>query len=128
MNMPQITVWFGVVLILLGVVGYVATGMVSVTALIPSFFGIVFVILGRLGSKENLRKHMMHVAAVLALLAVAGSFGGVLKLFTMLGGGDVARPAATISQAVMAVLSLGFVILCVKSFIDARRGRAAESA
>ena len=42
MSMPTLTRTTGFLLILLGVVGYVATGGVSVTALIPAMVGAVF--------------------------------------------------------------------------------------
>jgi len=65
----------------------------------------------------------MHGAAVLMLLGFAGTVGGLIKFFKMLGGAETARPAAVTVQAIMAVLCLVFIILAVKSFIDARRSR-----
>ena len=41
--MPSTTRTVGIVLILLGLVSYFGTGRISVTALIPAFFGAVFV-------------------------------------------------------------------------------------
>ena len=124
MKMPQLTIAYAIVLILLGIIGYVATGMVSVTALIPSFFGIVFLILGLLGKAESRRKLMMHIAVALGLLAIVGTFNGIIATISYFGGGEVARPAAVISQAVMAILSILYVAMGVKSFVDARRARA----
>lgn len=124
--MSSVTLWLGIILTTLGIVGYAGSGAESVTALIPAFFGIVFIVVGILARKEHLRKHMMHAAAALALLGFAGSVRGITSLFTMLGGGDVPRPFATIMQSIMAVLTLGFVLLAVKSFVDARRQRAAQ--
>ncbi|NUM81101.1 hypothetical protein HUU42_09870 [bacterium] len=118
--MPKLTVVFGFIFIVLGVGGYFATDRVSMTALIPTFFGVAFVIAGYVARKENLRKHMMHVAVLLGVLGLIGSFTGLIKLFTLLGGGEVARPAAVVSQSIMAVLCLIFVIMCVRSFIAAR--------
>ena len=43
----------------------------------------------------------------------------------LLGGQEVARPAAVISQSIMGALTAVFVALCVKSFIDARKARQA---
>ena len=126
MNMPKITVILGILLIVLGVIGWISTSFVSITALIPAFFGIVFLILGLLGRKEGARKHAMHIAAVLAIIGLFGSFRGLTQLPTLLGGGHLERPAAVAAQAVMAVLVLIFIILAVKSFIDARRARDTE--
>jgi hypothetical protein len=66
---------------------------------------------------------MMHVITVLALIGFAGSVRGLSSFVAMLGGAEVARPLATIMQSLMAVLTLGFVIFAVKSFIDVRRQR-----
>lgn len=118
--MPKLTVVLGIFLIVLGIGGYLATDRVSVTALIPAFFGIAFVAAGYTARKENLRKHMMHVAVLLGLLGLIGSFSGLTKLLTLLGGGDVARPAAVVSQSIMAVVCFIFIVLCIRSFIAAR--------
>jgi hypothetical protein len=115
------TIGIGVALILLGLIGYFATGAVSVTALIPAFFGIVLALLGWLARDDKRRKLVMHIAVVVGLLGFAGSVSGIPKLIRMLGGAEIARPAAAISQSVMAALTGVFIVLCVKSFIDARR-------
>ncbi|MBX7152111.1 hypothetical protein K1X84_10750 [bacterium] len=118
--MPKVTMLFGFLFIALGVGGYFVTDRVSVTALIPAFFGIALVILGYIARKENLRKHMMHIAVLLGLLGLIGSFSGLIKLFTLLSGNEVARPAAVVSQSIMAIACLVFVMMCVYSFISAR--------
>ncbi len=40
MNVPLITILVGLAMVALGFGGYVATDMVSLTALIPSLFGV----------------------------------------------------------------------------------------
>jgi hypothetical protein len=123
--MANTTILFGVLLILLGVVGWVGSGMESPTALIPSIFGLLLVIAGALARKESRRKHAMHAAAMVGLLGFLGSASGLLQLPALLGGEDLARPAAVWSKSAMAVLSAVFVGLCVKSFIEARKARKA---
>ena len=127
MNMQKITMTYAILLILLGVVGYFITDMVSVTALIPMFLGLPMMALGLMAMNPTRRKHFMHVAAALGLIGFLGSARGLGGLFTLIGGGEVARPGAVISQTIMAVLSLIFVLLCVKSFIDARKNRAQQA-
>lgn len=123
--MPPASIAFGVILIVLGAGFYVGTGSASMTALIPSFVGIVFVLLGVVGLKEGLRKHAMHAAAALALVGFIGTAAmGFPKLVKHLSGTEIERPVAAIEQSVMSVLCLLFVILCVRSFIAARRARA----
>ena len=119
--MPNVTIALGVLLILLGVGGYVASGGASWTALIPALFGVPMVLLGILAGQERWRRHAMHAAAALALLGVLGTARGLIGLVTLVAGGEVARPAATVSQAIMAILCVVFLALCVRSFVSARR-------
>jgi len=118
--MPNITIITGGLLIILGLGGYFGTGSESITALIPAFFGVVIAALGFLGKKENIRKHVMHVALLIALLGLIGSFTGIPKTITLIGGGEIARPAAAMAQAVMALICLVYLILGIQSFIKAR--------
>ena len=127
MKMPLITIIYAVLLLLLGIIGYSVTGASSATALIPAYFAIVVLILGMLALKEKYRKRGMHAAAAFSLIGFLGTIPGVLKLFTMLFGGEIARPAAAISQSIMALLSLLYFLLCLKSFLDARRRRVSSS-
>ena len=121
--MPFISIICGTLLTLIGAVGYVyglTTEKASVTALIPAFFGVVLFILGLLAnSKENLRKHLMHAAIVVALLGFIMPAG---RLVSKLG--DLTMSAAVVSQIAMALVCLAFVLLAVKSFVVARRDRA----
>ncbi len=121
--MVAFSIALGVILTLLGIAGYGFSGGESVTALIPSFFGVPILVLGLLARKEKLRKHMMHAVTLLALIGFAGSARGLSSLVDLLGGGTLARPFATVMQSVMALLTLAFVIFAIKSFIDARRQR-----
>ncbi len=119
--MPAVTVRVGVSLIVLGIVGYLASGMVSPTALIPAAFGVVLTGLGALGRAEGHRPTMMHFAMLVGLLGVLGSAGGLR--FPALASGRAARPAAVIAQAAMAVLLIWYLTMGVRSFVEARRNR-----
>ena len=119
--MPAVTLAFAALLVVLGVGSYVGTGMSSATALIPAGFGVVLGVLGLLARKESIRKHVMHVAAMVALLGFLGAARGFAQLPALLSGGDVERPVAVWAQVAMAVLCLTLEILYVRSFIAARR-------
>jgi hypothetical protein len=119
--MSNITIGYGALLVALGVGGFVATGGTHKTALIPAAFGGVAIGLGLLARDERLRKHAMHASALVGLLGVAGSARGLAKLPVLLSGGELERPAAVVAQSAMAVLSAGYVALCVRSFVKARR-------
>lgn len=124
--MPKIAVAFGVLLILLGVGAFVGTGASHFTSLIPTIFGTPILLAGVLAiAKPNLRKHAMHVAAMFGLLGAAGGLGmGIPKMLTLMAGETIkSTPLAVSMQVAMGVISLVFLVLCVKSFIDARRAR-----
>ncbi|MBK6426229.1 MAG: hypothetical protein IPF82_08560 [Blastocatellia bacterium] len=123
--MPYITIGVGVLLTLIGVVGYVMSGMASWTALIPAFLGVPMALLGALALKESLLKHAMHGAAVVGLLGLLGTASGAFKFVKLLGGAEVARPDAVKVQALVAVICAVFIGLCVNSFIQARKARTA---
>ena len=117
--MPNTAIICGSLLVIIGFVGY-GYGLVndnaSLTALIPAAFGSVLEVLGFAAkSNERLRKHLMHVAVVVALLGFIMTAGRLLmKVSTF------SLSAAAISQLAMAVVCLVFVVLAVRSFIAAR--------
>jgi hypothetical protein len=122
--MPTITIATGVLLIVLGLVGYVGTGSEHPTALIPAAFGIALGICGFLAKAPERRKLYMHIAVTLGLLGFLGTVTGLIKVIRMAAGETIARPEAAESQAVMAFITAIFVAMCVNSFIKARRARA----
>jgi len=125
--MARLTILFGIVLILLGGFGYVATGSHFPTALIPSAFGIVLAILGFFAHTPETKRRMllMHIAVTLGLLGFLATVkSGIIDYLEMtLNGRQFAHPSAVEEKAAMSVLLLVFVILCVRSFIVARRAR-----
>lgn len=125
--MPKLAAGLGLILILLGLAAYAGSGAASWTALIPTLFGVPLAALGWLARAERFRMHAMHAAAALALLGLIGTVRGLFKLPALLTGGDLPRPAAVWVQSIMAVLCLVFLVLCVKSFVDARRARGGTS-
>ncbi|WP_437732624.1 hypothetical protein [Sorangium sp. So ce1335] len=121
-SMSNVTISFGALLTALGVGGFAATR--APTALIPAGFGAVSIGLGLLARQEKYRMHAMHASALVGVLGALGSARGLSRLPALLSGGDVDRPAAVIAQSLMAVLSAGYVALCVRSFVAARRDAA----
>jgi hypothetical protein len=118
----RIAMIFGLLLILLGLGGFFGTGSAHPTALIPAGLGLALLLLGALALKDNLRKHAMHAAALVGLIGAVG--GGIRLLQPLISGTEISLPVAYICTAVMAVLCLTFVVLCVNSFVQARRRRA----
>jgi hypothetical protein len=81
--MGRLTMGFGAVLVRIGVVGYVAAGTASVTALIPDFIGVPMTVAGWLVARPNLRAVELYSALVLAVLMALGS---LRSLAGVLGG------------------------------------------
>jgi hypothetical protein len=94
--------------------------------MIPAVFGLVLGALGFIARDAAKRKTAMHIAAAVALLGFLACVPGLFKL-PMVMAGQSTRPAAVVSQAIMALLTGIFVVLAVKSFRDARRARDAAA-
>jgi len=123
--MTGVAIVCGVLLVILGVAGYVyglTEGHASPTALIPAAFGIAIIVLAYIGrARESLRMHMMHVAVLLGLLGFIFPAGRVIANYA-----TFSMSAATVSQLAMSLICLVFVVLSVRSFIDARRRRLTD--
>ena len=125
--MAKLTIVFGILLILLGITGFVATGSAHPTALIPCAFGLLLALFGALARTEDAKKRMlwMHIAVTVGLLGFLFTIPGLIDVIRMAQGITVKRPAAAEEQSVMWLICGVFVALCVRSFIAARRSRIA---
>jgi len=117
------TLTFAFAYLVLGIGGFVLTGSTHKTALIPCIFGVLFLIFGLLARKDNLRKHAMHAAVLIALLALLGTAKSLAYLPDLFRGTSE-KPAAVITQSLNAGLSILYIFLAVRSFIQARRARS----
>ena len=111
--MAKVTQFVGAILVVVGVVAYVATGFASVTALLPSLLGLVIGVLGIVAARIDAGQHAIHAALVVALLGLLGSL-------QPLGGLADADPAAITSLVTVLVLAV-YLALAVRSFVSARR-------
>lgn len=119
--MSTTTLTFGVIFVAIGLFSYFYSGGASVTALIPAFFGVVFLIFGAVARfKPGLGKAMTIATAVLAVLGIGGTAKGLMSFFSWLGGTDLERPFAVSVQAGFCVLSAILLILSVRSLIAGR--------
>jgi len=127
--MAKVTIGFGVALILLSAVAYTMLGQHShgIHSLIPGAFGLLLVVFGALANTPVAKKRMlfMHIAITVGLLGFLGTIPGMIGVIQMASGHFVARPDAAKVQAIMGSLCLIYVLLCVRSFISARRARLA---
>jgi hypothetical protein len=125
--MAKLTIGFGVVLIALGAWGFIATGSIYHTALIPTWFGLALAVAGALANTEDAKRRMiwMHVAVTVGLLGFLGSGIRAIAEIVKAHGEPLAHPVAVEDQVAMAAICVVYVGLCVRSFIAARRGRVA---
>jgi hypothetical protein len=121
MNMTRWTLVYAGALLFLGLGAYFGTGAQSVTALIPAFLGIPVLLCGLVALKTGRTKVAAHIAMVFGLLGIVGGAMGLPQLPALLSGGEVARPTATLTQSILFCLSVAYVVLGVRSFIQARR-------
>ncbi len=120
---------FGVLLVCVGVAGFVLTGSVHPTALIPSWAGLLFVVFGFLANSAEAKRRMlwMHVSVTVALLLFLGTVKSDIDVIRLSRGTEFSHPVAIEEKAAMSLLCLLYVLLCVRSFIAARRGRLLEA-
>ena len=128
--MAKITIIAGMLLTLLGLIVYffaipLGAEKASVTALIPTFLGVPLMLLGYFAIvKPDLRKHLMHVAVLLGALGFLAAAGRLIP-------GMIRNPrlgVAPVSLMLMALICGVFVVMCVRSFIAARRARETTGA
>ena len=122
--MAKVTLVFAVLLVGLGLAGYLGTGSLHPTALIPAWFGLALGIFGFLAisPSERRRKLFMHINVTIALLGFLGAAAEAIRGYVHAqSAGMPPDEVALASKATMAGLLLVYVILCVRSFIAARR-------
>lgn len=124
--MVKPTLLIGFLLIIVGLLGYFlgtpppGEEAVSVTALIPAFFGAVLFVLGLVAAQVGgkARMHVMHAAVLIGIIGIVGAGMRIPKSMAAVDEG--AEPLALYAQAAMAILCLCYVALCIRSFVVER--------
>ena len=120
-SMENISIFYGLFLIIWGVTVSFVSSSNSLTSFIPSFFGLPILILAFLTIKyQEKKKLFMHIVVTFGLLIFIGGLDvvrGILKdnLFENF--------YADLSKLMMLITGLIFTILCVKSIIKARKNK-----
>ena len=126
-TMEQITIFYGAFLIAWAVLVSLIGQSESLTSLIPALFGLPIAAMGLLTIRmPEKTKIFMHIAVTLGLIVCLGGLD-FLRGFGS-EGGPFSNPWAGLSKLVMAVTGAGYVYLCVKSFIFARKMRESADA
>jgi hypothetical protein len=125
------TLLIALLLIGIGIYGYTSQdetkGPVSPTAAMPAMLGVALVLCALIALKPSKRKHAMHVVAVMALVGAVGSLYPVVKT-VVLGNDLVVNSPKVLTSLGSSLLCLTLLVLCIKSFIAARKARRSLSA
>jgi hypothetical protein len=125
--MAKVSLVFAMLLAILGLGFYFGTGNQHPTALIPLWFGVALGVFGffAVSPNESRRKLFMHINVTIGVL---GFFGAAIRAIMVYGNarsaGENPDYIAISAQCAMALILLVYVLMCVRSFIEARRARA----
>lgn len=109
--MIALTTWTGGILTVTGLIAYFATGMESLTSLIPALIGVLLLIAAAVARwAPDARRPAMIAALVVAVL---GAIGSLMPLSSIgdLFAGDAERPAAVIVSAIMLVVLVVYFVI-----------------
>jgi hypothetical protein len=128
--MAKVTIVFGLILIALGLIGFVGTGSAHYTALIPTWIGLILLIGGWLANSPDAKRRMlfMHINVTVALLGLLGAMDELIRgALKSKSTGVQPLAAAMEAKYALAMLLLVYVAFCVRSFINARKARLADA-
>jgi peptidoglycan/LPS O-acetylase OafA/YrhL len=118
----NVTLGYGVFLIAWGIVISIVSESESITSYFPSILGAPLAVSGLMVMKKpEDRKLWMHIAATFGLLCALGG----TRFFMVMGDGIT---YASGSQLMLLITGTAYTVLCVRSFIAARKAREAAEA
>ena len=121
MTIEKISIFYGIFLIIWGVIISFLSNSNSFTSYIPSVLGIPILIFSFLSiTFINKKKMFMHIVVLIGLVIF---LGGLDFLRTFINGNIFENYWADMSKLMMMLTGLFFTIQCVRSFIHARKIR-----
>ena len=119
--MEKLSIYYGIFLILWGVVVSFISGSGSFTSYIPSILGAPILIFSYLSIKFISKKKMfMHIVVLFGLIIF---LGGIDFIRSLVSGNAFENVYADLSKIMMLVTGLFFTYQCIRSFIHARKMR-----
>lgn len=119
-SMSTISIFFGILLNVVGLVGFFGTGAAHPTALIPCGLGLLLILCGLLARIEKIRMHVMHVAVLVGLLGFGATVTSYGMLFAVLKQTAGDKTNSSIAKMATALICGLFVARCIQSFVEAR--------
>ena len=119
MTMENLSIVYGLFLIIWGIVVSFLSKSDSFTSYIPSFFGLPILIFAYLSLKFTSKKKLfMHIVVFISLIIF---LGGLDFIRSIISGNLFENYWADLSKLMMMLTGLFFTVQCVKSFIYARK-------
>ena len=116
-SIPSLTIFYGGFLVVWGVLIYYLSESDSITSFFPSMLGLPILLSGLLASKfPNKKKVWMHIAVTFGLLCAIGGTRFFMKMSDGLN-------YATLSMLMLFLSGSIYTMICVKSFIHARKNK-----
>ena len=121
LTMEKLSIYYGLFLILWGVIVSFISGSGSFTSYIPSILGAPILIFSYLSIKFISKKKMfMHIVVLFGLIIF---LGGIDFIRSLVSGNAFENVYADLSKIMMLVTGLFFTYQCIRSFIHARKMR-----
>ena len=121
----KLSIYYGIFLILWGVVISFISGSESFTSYIPSILGVPILIFSYLSIKFiSKKKIFMHIVVLFGLII---AFGGLDFIRSLVRGNAFENIYADLSKVMMLITGLFFTFQCVRSFTHARKMREIEN-
>ena len=121
LTMERLSIYYGLFLILWGVIISFISGSNSATSYIPTFLGIPILFFSYLSIKFVTKKKLfMHIVVIFGLIIFLGGLDFIRSLVT---GNVFVNLYADLSKLMMLTTGLFFTYQCIRSFIHARKIR-----
>ena len=121
LSIEKLSLYYGIFLIIWGIIVSFVSGSTSATSYIPSFLGLPLFVFSYLAIKFPLKKKLfMHIVVIFGLIIF---LGGLDFIRTLISGYAFENFWADTSKIMMLMTGLYFLIQCIRSFIFARKNR-----
>ena len=125
LTLENLSMYYGLFLIIWGIIVSLISKSDSFTSYIPSFLGLPILIFSYLAIKFDAKKKIyMHIVVLFGLIIF---FGGLDFLRSVLTGNAFENIWADISKLMMLFTGFFFTFLCIKSFIHARKSKVIDN-
>ena len=125
LTMEKLSIYYGLFLILWGIIVSFISGSGSITSYIPSILGVPILIFSYLSIKFVSKKKMfMHIVVLFGLIVFIGGLDFIRSIITGVVFGNF---WADISKLMMLLTGFFFTYQCIRSFIHSRKMREIEN-